>query len=222
MNVTGSNSADLSTAKTVSQSPVVPGFNFTYTITPRNNGPAPVAIGQTVTVTDTIPAGISLRAAVTGAGWACSTSPVTPPFPAAGPVTVTCTRTLTATQAANSNFPAITVPVVATVGGTTTNTACVALTGTGPSDGNAANNCGSVNVISTDAAIAADLRVVSKTASPNPVQAGQDLTYVITVAEQRAGRRDQRHGDRLARDASSRPAASSRRRRRRVRARPAA
>jgi len=181
VNVTGSNSADLSTAKTVSQSPVVPGFNFTYTITPRNNGPAPVAIGQIVTVTDTIPAGISLRAAVTGAGWACSTSPVTPPFPAAGPVTVTCTRTLTATQAANSNFPAITVPVVATVGGTTTNTACVALTGAGPSDGNAANDCGSVNVISTDGAIVADLRVVSKTASPNPVQAGQDLTYVITV-----------------------------------------
>ena len=181
VNVTGSNSADLSMTKTASQSPVVPGFNFTYTLTARNTGPAPVAIGQTVTVTDTIPAGVSLRAAVTGTGWTCSTVPVTPPFPAAGPVTVTCTRTLTGTQAANTNFPAITVPVVATIGGTTTNTSCVALTGTGPSDGNAANNCSSVNVIATDAALAADLRVVSKTVSPNPVQAGQDLTYVITV-----------------------------------------
>ncbi|MCC7217075.1 MAG: DUF11 domain-containing protein [Burkholderiales bacterium] len=181
VNITGSNAADLSMTKTASLAAVVPGQNFTYTLTARNNGPSPVAIGQTVTVTDTIPAGISLRAAVTGTGWACSTVPVTPPFPAPGPVTVTCTRTLTATQAANSNFPAITVPVVATVGGTTTNTACVALSGAGPSDGNAANDCASRNVISTDPALQADLRVVSKTASPDPVLAGQDLTYVITI-----------------------------------------
>ena len=180
VNVTGSNSADLAMAKTVSQSPVVPGYNFTYTLTASNTGPAPVAIGQTVTVTDTIPAGISVRAAVTGTGWTC-TVPGAPPYPVAGPVTVTCTRTLATTQASGSSFPAITVPVVATVGGTTTNTACVALTGTGPSDGNAANNCANRNVVTTDPALAADLRVVSKTASPNPVQAGQDLTYVITV-----------------------------------------
>jgi len=180
-NITGSNSADLSTTKTVSQSPVVPNFNFTYTLTARNNGPSAVAIGQTVTVTDTIPAGVSLRTpGATGTGWTCTNSPSTP-YPIPGPVTITCTRTLTATQAASSNFPAITVPVVATVGGTTTNTACVALSGTGPSDGNAANNCGSVNVVSTDPTLAADLRVVSKTASLNTVAAGQDLTYLITV-----------------------------------------
>ena len=192
VSITGSNSADLSMTKAAvigssSISAVVPGQDFSYTLTVRNTGPSPVAIGQTVTVTDTIPAGVSLRAAITGGGWTCSTVPVTPPFPAPGPITVTCTRTLTATQAANSNFPVITLPVEANVGGTTTNTACVALSGTGPSDGNAANNCSSVNVISTDAAAAADLRVVSKTASPNPVAAGQDLTYVISVDNQGPG-----------------------------------
>ena len=187
VNVTGSNDADLSITKTASLAAVVPGQDFTYTLTARNNGPAAVAIGQTVTITDTIPAGIALRAAATGTGWTCTTVPVTPPFPAPGPVTVTCTRTLTATQAAGTNFPAITVPVEANVAGTTTNTACVALSGPGPSDGNAANNCASRNVISTDVAAAADLRVVSKTATPNPVAAGQDLTYVITVANDGPG-----------------------------------
>ena len=182
VNVTGSNSVDLRMIKTASQSPVVPGYNFTYTLSVANLGPAPVAIGQTVTVTDTIPAGISVRAAPTGTGWTCTVPgapPYTPPIP--GPVTVTCTRTLTSTLAANGSFPTISVPVVATVGGTTTNTACVALAGAGPTDSNAANNCNSVNVVSTDAAAAADLDVTSKTASPNPVQAGLDLTYVLTI-----------------------------------------
>ncbi|MFO1316169.1 MAG: hypothetical protein U1F58_11255 [Burkholderiales bacterium] len=186
VNVTGSNSADLSTTKTVSQSPVVPGFNFTYSIVVRNNGPSPVAIGQTVTVTDTIPAGISLRALPAGTGWTCSV-PGGTIYPAAGPITFTCTRTLAATQGANSNFPTITVQAVANVGGTTTNTACAALSGTGPSDGTAANDCGGVNVIATDAIVAADLQLVSKTVSPNPVAAGQDLTYVITVANNGPG-----------------------------------
>ena len=181
INVTGGNSADLSVTKTVSQSPVVPGFNFTFTLTARNNGPVAVAAGQTVTVTDTLPAGLNLRAAVTGTGWACSTVPVTPPFPAAGPVTITCSRTLTAPQNPSSNFPTISVPVVATTDGTLSNTACVALSGSGPADSNPANDCGSVNVISTAAAAAADLRVLSKTASPSPVLAGQDLAYTITV-----------------------------------------
>ena len=36
-------------------------------------------------------------------------------------------------------------------------------------------------MVSTPTAVAADLRVTSKTASPNPVLAGQDLTYVVTV-----------------------------------------
>ncbi len=185
VNVTGSNSADMSISKTVSQSPVVPGFNFTYTLTARNNGPVALAVGQTVTVTDTLPAFINLRAASTGTGWTCTSVPA-PPYPIAG-ATITCTRLLAAAQAANTNFPNITIPVVANSAGNAPNTACVALSGPGPSDGNAANNCGSVATISTDPTVAADLRVVSKTANPNPVLAGQNLTYVITVDNQGPG-----------------------------------
>ncbi len=160
----------------------MPGFNFTYTLTARNTGPAPVAIGQTVTVTDTIPAGISLRAAVTGTGWTCSTVPVTPPFPAAGPVTVTCTRTLTAHAGRQHQLPGD--------------------HGAGGRDDRWNDHQHFLRGTDRHRSVrrqrrqqlqqrqrhrdrrrdlAADLRVVSKTVSPNPVQAGQDLTYVITV-----------------------------------------
>ncbi len=181
VNVTGSNDADLRMTKTVSQSPVVPGANYSYTLQVRNLGPVGVAIGQTVTVTDTLPAGITLRApGASGSGWSCTTVPVTP-LPAIGPVTIACTRTLTSVQAPNSNFPNITVPAVTNSAGILVNNACAQLSGSGPTDPNAANDCQGANVISTDATIAADLRVVSKTASPSTVLAGQDLTYVVTV-----------------------------------------
>ncbi|MCC7327773.1 MAG: DUF11 domain-containing protein [Burkholderiales bacterium] len=181
--VTGSNSADMSIAKTAVNFPVVPGYDFNYTLTPRNNGPVALAVGQLVTVTDTIPAGITIRSAPTSSGnfWSCSV-PGAPPYPINGPVTVTCTRTLTAAVNASTNLAAITIPVETNVAGSIQNVACVALSGAGPSDGNAVNNCNNpTTVISTDPSSSADLRVVSKTASPNPVVAGQDLTYTIIV-----------------------------------------
>ncbi len=183
INITGSNDADLTMTKLVSQTPVVPGFPYTYTLRVRNAGPVGAAIGQTVTVTDTLPAGVSLRSTgVSGTGWSCSSVPVTPPFPAFGPVTITCTRTLTAVQAPNTNFPDITVRAETTTAGILTNNACVALSGAGPADAVSSNNCRSVNVTSTDSSVSADLRVDSKTASPGSLSAGQDLTYVINVS----------------------------------------
>ncbi len=183
INIAGSNDADLTMTKLVSQTPVVPGFPYTYTLRVRNTGPVGAAIGQTVTVTDTLPAGISLRSTgASGTGWSCSSVPVTPPFPAFGPVTITCTRTLTAVQAPNTNFPDITVFAETTAAGILTNNACVALSGAGPADPVSSNNCRSVNVTSTDGTVSADLRVDSKTASPGSLSAGQDLTYVINVS----------------------------------------
>ena len=188
INISGSNDADLSMTKLVSQSPVVPGFDYNYTLRVRNTGPVGIAIGQTVTVTDTLPAGISLRSpGASGTGWTCSSVPVTPPFPAPGPVTISCSRTLTGVQAPNSNFPDITVPAVTTIAGNLPNNACVQLTGSGPADPNSANDCASVNVNSTGNAAAADLRVDAKTASPASIDAGQDLTYTINVSNQGPG-----------------------------------
>jgi uncharacterized repeat protein (TIGR01451 family) len=175
VNVTGSNEANLRMTKAASLPVVSPGQNFNFTLTVRNLGPVAVAAGQTISVTDTLPAGLELRAAPSGTGWSCTP---TMGFPLVAPVLVTCTRA--GPLAVNTNAPAITVPVRASAAGTTTNTACVALSGPGPSDLSAGNNCDSENAAATGTT--ADLRLVSKTASPHPVFAGQNLTYVITVA----------------------------------------
>ncbi|MCC7041152.1 MAG: DUF11 domain-containing protein [Burkholderiales bacterium] len=180
VNVTGSNDADLSIAKTGPGHPVFPGDDFAFTLTPRNNGPVPLVAGQTVTVTDTVPAGFTLRAAPTGTNWTCSVSGA-PPYPAPGPQTVTCTRILSAPFGVG-NFNPITIPVETNSIGTFVNTACVALAGAGPVDPNSANDCSApVSVPSTPVGAGADLEVTSKTANPNPVRAGEDLTYVISV-----------------------------------------
>jgi len=187
VNVTGSNNADMRIAKTTNPAvtfPVATGWDFNYVLTPTNGGPVALPIGQVVTVTDTVPAGITIRGAPTSTGnfWTCTVAGVPPAtYPIAGPALVTCSRTLTAAIASGANMTAINIPVETNTVGTIANTACVALSGTGPSDGNAANDCSTTSVTSTDNAVSADLQVVSKTASPDPVVSGQDLTYTITV-----------------------------------------
>lgn len=166
--VTSSNEADLSIQKLSSLNPVVPGQNFNYTLRVRNNGLLAVAAGQTITVTDNIPAGITLTAAPSGNGWSCSGA-------GAGPVTVTCTRS--GPLSANTNAPDITLPVQITSAGATTNTASVALNGAGPVDTNTANNTSSVGV--TASGTQANL-AITKTAS-GTVNAGQPLTYTLNV-----------------------------------------
>ncbi|CAN7249844.1 IPTL-CTERM sorting domain-containing protein [Acidovorax sp. LjRoot117] len=171
INVTSSNDADMQLTKTASINPVVPNQAFNYVLTARNAGPLAVPAGQDITVTDQVPAGVTLSAPLTASGWTCDALPFT------GPGAWNCTRN--SGLAANTNAPAITVSAVLTGTGTATNNACVALGGGGRVDGNGGNNCTGVAVSST--VTQADLRVVSKTAAPDPVVAGANLTYVITV-----------------------------------------
>ncbi len=182
--VTGSNNADMSLTKTGPGFPVFPGDNFNFTITPRNNGPVALPVGQTVTVTDEIPAGVTIRGAPTSSSsgfWTCTVTGA-PPYPVAGPQTVTCSRTLTSAAAVNTNMPTVVIPVETNSVGTITNTACVALSGPGPTDPNPANDCNApLGVTTTTPGAGADLQLVSKTASPSTVRAGEDLTYTITV-----------------------------------------
>jgi uncharacterized repeat protein (TIGR01451 family) len=176
VNVTGTNSADLRMTKTASINPVIPGQAFSYALTVRNLGNAAVQAGQTITATDTLPAGVELTAAPSGTGWTC-TPDGTATYPIAGPVTITCTRS--GPLAVNSDAPGITVPARLPAAGSAVNNACVALTGSGPTDSNSGNDCRSVTVVAS--VTQADLQVVSKTVSPNPVNAGEDLTYTISV-----------------------------------------
>ncbi|OIP99830.1 MAG: hypothetical protein AUK35_05665 [Zetaproteobacteria bacterium CG2_30_46_52] len=88
-----------------------------YSINVTNNGPDISAVTETITVTDTIPAGLTYNS-VTGTGWACTF--VTP--------TLTCT-TSTA-LAVGATLPTITVNVTPTIAAvpSVTNTATVAST----------------------------------------------------------------------------------------------
>jgi len=176
VNVTGTNNADLRMTKTASINPVIPGQAFSYALTVRNLGNAAVQAGQTITATDSLPAGVELTAAPTGTGWTC-TPDGTATYPIAGPVAISCTRS--GPLAASTNAPVITVPARLPAAGSAVNNACVALTGSGPTDTAAGNDCAGVTVVASVAQ--ADLQVVSKTASPNPVNAGEDLTYTISV-----------------------------------------
>ena len=95
---------------------------------------------------------------------------------------MTCSRTLTAAFNVNSNLPTITVPVAQTATGAVANTACVAFAGqAGRNDASTANNCSTATATATASGSEADLVLVSKTAAPNPVEAGENLTYVISV-----------------------------------------
>jgi large repetitive protein len=158
-------SADLSVTKTDSPDPVTAGNNLTYTITVDNAGPSDDA----VQLTDGIPTGTTFVSFTAPAGWMT----ITPPVGGTGGVTATKT-------VAPSEPPAVFTLVVnvnANVpqGGTITNLASVGGPGTDPNPGNDTDT-------ETTAVIAsADLSVV-KTDSPDPVNAGSNLTYSITLS----------------------------------------
>ncbi|MEX0709901.1 MAG: hypothetical protein WD116_01710, partial [Chloroflexota bacterium] len=136
---------------------------FDYTLVVHNVGPGDNVGG--FTVTDTLPAGVTFRAL--GSDGRCA---------AIGQV-VTCTNAVGLIVDADDTF-VIHVTLSSTVGAGTVlaNSATVTSTATGDPDG---SNDGSavVSTVVTTSADLADLVVDS----PDPVLAGQTLTYTITV-----------------------------------------
>ena len=171
--VTGSNKADLSISKTASLNAVMVNENYTFTVSVTNNGPMPIPAGAVITVTDNIPAGMTVRDTVTGAGWTCS--PNTPPM--AGPVDITCTYTVPSQINRGGALPAITFPVVNTIDGPADNRACVSSTGA-PDDDVPGNNCAIPRVYGTT--VGADLWL-QKAVDKATVAVGDPVTYTITV-----------------------------------------
>jgi len=158
---------DLAVAK--SDSPpdsVIAGSNLTYTIDVSNigGGAAP-----NVTLTDILPANTTFVSFTAPAGWTTST----PPVGNAGTVTasnpslaVTGTATFTLVVRVNPG---------AAGGSTINNTATVATSGT---DASAANNTATA---STGVVSQADVSV-TKSDSPDPADAGSNITYTIVVS----------------------------------------
>jgi uncharacterized repeat protein (TIGR01451 family) len=136
------------------------GSTGTYTITVSNAGGA--ATSGVVTVTDTLPAGLT-PSTQSGTGWTCGASGQT----------VTCTRSNA--LAAGASYPAITlvVNVLQTAGASLTNTAA----GDGGGQTNTANDSSSdpTTVVSS-----ADLSLAKAVNNPNPIQ-GQNVTFTLTL-----------------------------------------
>jgi uncharacterized repeat protein (TIGR01451 family) len=160
-------SADLAVTKSDSPDPVVAGTNLTYTINFTNNGSSDA---QTVTVTDATPANTTFVSAVvtTGTGWS-----VTNPTVGNTGNVVFSKGTVAAGETAVFT---VVVNVNANVAGSSTimNSATAASTTSDPNSGN------NTSMTTTTVNTSADL-VVTKSDSPDPVTAGGDLTYTITV-----------------------------------------
>ena len=181
--VANAGQADLAVTSTGSPNPVTPGNNITYTQSITNNGPTAITASATTTVTftDVLPTintspvtSTTLAAAVVApAGWTCTA-------PAVGSTgTVTCTLNVGQTLAVGAvvNFPLVVkVPVATPAGSIVTNSPTIASSVTDPYT---ANNTATVTTVVASPS-QADVSIV-KTAAPEPVTQGTNLTYTLTV-----------------------------------------
>lgn len=142
--------------KTASAASLGAGSPISWTITATNNGPSPAT---NAVVTDSVPAGVTGISA-TGTGWTCSVSGQT----------VTCSRTSMPVGSSNITISG-TAP---TATGTITNTCTGTITSGGSVDSSA---CSAPTTITPVSRV-----TVTKTATPNPVQAGQPITWTLSVA----------------------------------------
>ncbi len=153
---------DLAISKTHSGDFAI-GVNNTYTIAVRNVGS--LAISNLITVTDPVPAGLTLVSAA-GTGWNCTGT---------SGQNVNCTIT-PSSLAAGASLNNITVTVnpqaSAATGTDLVNTATLANSG----DTNAVNNSASNPTTITSADLA-----VTKSASPTTPAEGATVTYTVTV-----------------------------------------
>jgi uncharacterized repeat protein (TIGR01451 family) len=159
--------ADLAVTNSGTPSVVSPGGNITYTQVVTNNGPQDAV---NATFIEAVPGNTTFQSLAIAPGWSCTT----PAVGSAG--NISCTDPDVA-NAAVGTFTLVVQVIPGTVNGTQIlDTASVS---SGTNDPNLANNTASVLTI-VGAATSADL-VVTITASPNPVQAGNPITYTITV-----------------------------------------
>ena len=148
--------ADLAITKTDSPDPVSSGQQLTYTLAVHNNGPSGAA---GVTVTDTLPAGVTYNSATPSQG-SCNL--------ASG--TVTCSLG----SVANGGNASVSLVVTPTTSSSLTNTANVSATTADPA---LVNNS---STATTTVDPVADL-TLSKTDTPDPVLSGHQLTYTLAV-----------------------------------------
>jgi uncharacterized repeat protein (TIGR01451 family) len=150
---------DVAVAKADNPDPVVAGETLTYTITVTNNGPSNAS---GVTLTDPLPTGVTYSSGTAGQGTIAHSGG-------------TVTANLGSLASGASTIVTVVVTVDPATRGTLTNTATVSASET---ETNAANNTATVT---TTIEPHVDL-AITKNDSPDPVVAGQQLTYTLTVS----------------------------------------
>ena len=163
---------DLAIVKSDFPDPATPGGNITYTITVTNSGSSDA---QDVVLTDVVPTSTTFVSLASPAGW-------TPSAPAPG-ATGTVTATIPTLAAGASATFTLTVQVDAAATGSIANTALIATATTDVSTGN--NTVTATTNIQAVTGSEVDL-VVTKSDSPDPVVAGTNLTYTVTVTNSSA------------------------------------
>lgn len=168
--IVGANTADFGTTVTAVNDPVGSGDLLRFNEVVTNHG----LVAANATFNQTVPANTTFVGMTVPAGWSCTL----PAVGAAAGSAINCTTTGPMAVGASRTF----TPVFAVVTGTpstTVITQSATVTATGVTDSIASNNTAS------DAAVVratgeADV-AITKTDSPDPVGAGQFVTYLLTV-----------------------------------------
>lgn len=153
---------------------VVAGVPFNFTVRASNAGTT--GYFGTITLTDNLPAGMTVTSYPALNGWTCT------PLPVTGPASITCQRTYTVGSqlAAGANTPALTMTAEVATSGSFNNSIGISATcnlGAGNcGDGDTANYA----VTSSVGPDAADISVL-KTVDLPTVPAGDVLTYTLEV-----------------------------------------
>jgi uncharacterized repeat protein (TIGR01451 family) len=155
--------AGLSITKVESADPVTAGTSFSYTVTVANAGPDPA---DNVSWSDTLPTGTAFVSLSSPGGWSCST-----PAVGSGGMVSCSIASLAVTSAAFTLT--VSVDPAVTAGTVLSNTANVTTTTADDMSDNSATE-------TTTVAVSAGLSI-TKVDSPDPVTAGTNLTYTITV-----------------------------------------
>ncbi len=177
--VASATQADLSVTSTASPNPVTDGNNISYTQIVTNNGPAATTTGN-ATFTDTIPTNTTFVSLSVPTGWNCGT------LPAVGATgTISCTNTTSFAANTTASFPLVVKvnqgvsPGTPASPTTIVNTANINIPCSTTTDPICTNNTAQTKVYiasGTEADVA-----IAKTASPEPVSQGTNLTYTLQV-----------------------------------------
>ncbi len=159
-------SADMAVTDAASPNPVAAGANITYTQVVTNNGPS---AADNATMVTAVPANTTFISESVPAGWSC----INPGINNTG--NVVCTDTNLAGSTSATFTMVVKVNTGVANGTVITNSVSVASSATDP---NSANNTATATTVV--GGTGPDL-TVTNVASPNPVQAGNNITYTQVV-----------------------------------------